>query len=93
MNTPAQIKANVKFLNAPSDILAYSINGKAVKDTWSTIVVISNPNSSAKKVTLPAVGNWIVSVQGDKAGVATLATLKNVKVATVPANSTMVLHK
>ena len=93
MNTPAQIKANLKFLSAPSDILAFSLNGKAVKDTWSSIVVISNPNSSAKKVTLPAVGNWIVTVSGDKAGVATLATLKNTKYATVPANSTMVLHK
>ena len=93
MNTPAQIKANLKFLSAPSDILAFSLNGKAVKDTWSSIVVISNPNSSAKKVTLPAVGNWIVTVSGDKAGVATLATLKNTKYATVPANSTLVLHK
>ncbi len=93
MSTPAQIKANLKFLSAPSDILAFSLNGKAVKDSWSTIVVISNPNSSAKKVTLPAVGNWIVTVSGDKAGVATISTLKNTKYATVPANSTMVLHK
>ncbi len=93
MNTPAQIKSNLKFLSAPDDILAFSLNGKAVKDSWSSIVVISNPNSSAKKVTLPAVGDWIVSVSGDKAGVTALATLKKTKVATVPANSTMVLHK
>jgi hypothetical protein len=74
-------------------VLAYSINGKAVKDSWSTIVVISNPNSSAKKVTLPAVGDWKVTVSGDKAGTTTLATLKKTKYATVAANSTMVLHK
>ena len=93
MNTPAAINANLKFLSAPSDVLAYSINGKAAGDSWSSIVVISNPNSSAKKVTLPASGTWIATVLGDKAGVATLATYKNTKTVTVAANSTLVLHK
>ena len=93
MNTPAAITANLKFLTAPGDVLAYSINGKAAGDTWSSIVVISNPSDSAAKVTLPSVGNWSVVVQGDTAGVATLATLKNTKVATVAAHSTLVIHK
>ena len=93
MNTPAAISANIKFLNAPSDVLAYSINGKAAGDSWSTVVVISNPNASAKKVTLPASGNWVATVLGDKAGVATLATYKGTKTVTVAANSTLVLHK
>ncbi len=93
MNTPAAISANIKFLNAPSEVLAYSINGKAAGDSWSTIVVISNPNASAKKVTLPVSGNWVATVLGDKAGVATLATYKGTKSVTVAANSTLVLHK
>ena len=93
MNTPAAINANLKFLSAPNDVLAYSINGKAAGDSWSTIVVISNPNASAKKVTLPASGNWVATVLGDKAGVATLATYKGTKSVTVAANSTLVLHK
>ena len=93
MNTPAAITANLKFLNAPSDVLEYSINGKAVKDSWSTIVVISNPNSTATKVTLPSSGNWNVVVQGDKAGVATLAVLKSTKTVTVAPNSTLVIYK
>jgi pullulanase len=83
----------LKFLNAPSDVLEYSINGKAVKDSWSTIVVISNPNSTAKKVNLPSSGNWNVVVQGDKAGVATLAVLKSTKTVTVAPNSTLVIYK
>jgi hypothetical protein len=74
-------------------VLAYSINGKAAGDSWSSIVVISNPNSSSKKVTLPATGNWIATVLGDKAGVSTLATYRNTKSVTVAANSTLVLHK
>jgi len=93
MNTPAAITANLKFLNAPSDVLEYSINGKAVKDSWSTIVVISNPNSTATKVNLPSSGNWNVVVQGDKAGVATFAVLKSTKTVTVAPNSTLVIYK
>ena len=93
MNTPSAISANVKFLSAPNDILAYSINGKAAGDKWSTIVVISNPNSSAKKVNLPSVGNWQVVVKGDVAGVTTLETLKKAKTVTVSSNSTLVVYK
>lgn len=93
MGTPSAISANLKFLMAPEDVLAYSLNGRAVKDTWATIVVISNPYGSAKKVTLPATGDWKVVVSGDKAGTATLSTLKKTKVATVAANSTLVIWK
>jgi pullulanase len=93
MSTPAEISANVKFLNAPSDVLAYSINGKAVGDSWKTIVVVANPNKSSKKVTLPATGNWNVTVQGSTAGTKTLTTLRNTKSVTVAGNSTMVLYK
>jgi pullulanase len=92
-SSPTIIAKIVKFLAAPSDVLAYSIDGKAVKDTWSTIVVASNPNASAKKVVLPAKATWLVSVLNDKAGVATLQTLKNTNYILVPANSTVVLHK
>jgi pullulanase len=93
MSSPAAISANLKFLNAPDDVLAYSLNGKAVKDKWATIVVISNPNSTSKKVTLPSTGNWNVVVNGDKAGVTTLSVLKKTKVATVAANSTLVVWR
>lgn len=93
MSSPAAISANLKFLNAPDDVLAYSLNGKAVKDKWATIVVISNPNSTSKKVTLPSTGNWNVVVNGDKAGVTTLSVLKKTRVATVAANSTLVLWR
>ena len=93
MNTPAAINANLKFLSAPNDILAYSINGKAAGDSWKTIVVIVNPNSSTKKVNLPGAGNWVATVMGDKAGTAPLATFRNAKSVSIAANSTMVLYK
>ena len=93
MSEPAKISGNLKFLSAPDDVLAYSLNGKAVKDKWSTIVVMSNPYSVSKKVTLPATGNWNVVVNGDKAGVTTLSVLKKTKVVTVAPNSTLVVWK
>jgi pullulanase len=93
MNTPASIQKNLKFLSAPNNILAYSIDGKAAGDSWASIVVISNPNALASKVTLPASGNWIATVLGGKAGVKTLATYKGTKSVTVAPNSTLVLHK
>ena len=93
LNTPDSINANVKFFAAPNDTLAYSINGKAVGDSWKSIVVISNPNDSAQKVTLPAKGDWVASVLGDKAGVSALATYKGTNKVTVAAHSTVVLHK
>jgi len=92
-SSPTIIAKIVKFLSAPNDVLAYSIDGKAVKDSWGTIVVASNPNASAKKVVLPAKATWLVKVMNDKAGVATLQTLKNTNFVMVPANSTIVLHK
>jgi pullulanase len=92
-SSPTIIAKIVKFLSAPNDVLAYSIDGKAVKDSWATIVVASNPNASAKKVVLPAKATWLVKVMNDKAGVATLQTLKNTNFVMVPANSTIVLHK
>jgi pullulanase len=93
MNTPASIQANLRFLSAPNNVLAFSLNGKAVKDKWSTIVVISNPNSATQKVNLPATGDWKVVVSGFKAGVTTLMTLKKTKVASVAGNSTVIMWK
>ena len=93
LNTPASIQANLKFLNAPNNVLAFSLNGKAVKDKWATIVVISNPNSTTQKVNLPATGDWKVVVSGDKAGVTTLTTLKKAKTASVLPNSTVIMWK
>jgi pullulanase len=93
LNTPASIQSNLKFLKAPSNVLAFSLNGKAVKDKWASIVVISNPNSTSQKVTLPALGDWKVVVSGDKAGIATLSTLKKTKVVSVAPNSTLIIWK
>jgi pullulanase len=80
-------------LNATDPVIAYSINGSAVGDSWKTIVVIHNPNISAKTVTLPSSGDWNVVVSGSKASATGLSVLKGVSSVSVPALTTFVAYK
>ncbi|MFM2238614.1 MAG: type pullulanase [Actinomycetota bacterium] len=93
MSTPAEIHANIEFWDAPSNVLSYSIDGSAVGDSWSMIMVISNPNKTSKKVDLVEKGNWKATVLGDKAGTSVLATYRNASTVTVAPNSTLVIYK
>ncbi|MEY4301413.1 MAG: type pullulanase, partial [Actinomycetota bacterium] len=91
MTTADQVKANLTFLTADEPVVAYSLNGAAVGDSWNTIVVAHNPKSSAYKLTLPSSASWQVVVTAGKAGVATLSTVTGNSI-TVPAGATLVVH-
>ena len=90
MSTTAQVKANLKFLKTTNDVIAYSLNGKAVKDKASTIVVIHNPNPGATVVTLPNKKKWEIVVKGGVAGTKTIESITAGKVS-VAGQTTMVL--
>jgi type I pullulanase len=90
MSTTAQVKANLKFLKTTNDVIAYSLNGKAVKDKASTIVVIHNPNPGAAVVTLPNGKKWSIVVKGGVAGTKTIESITAGKVS-VAGQTTMVL--
>ncbi len=90
MSTTAQVKANLKFLKTTNDVIAYSLNGKAVKDKASTIVVIHNPNPGAAVVTLPNKKKWEIVVKGGVAGTKTIESITAGKVS-VAGQTTMVL--
>jgi pullulanase/glycogen debranching enzyme len=90
MSTTAQVKANLKFLKTTNDVIAYSLNGKAVKDKANTIVVIHNPNPGAAIVTLPNKKNWSIVVKGGVAGTKTIESITASKVS-VAGQTTMVL--
>ena len=92
LSSTTDVKNNLKFLKTSDEVIAYSLKGSAVKDSWQSIVVIHNAKSASSKVTLPAKGNWNVVVEGSKAGVKTLRTIKNADVVEVRALSTMVLY-
>jgi type I pullulanase len=94
MATTADIKKNLTFLNTSSTVIAYRLNGAAVGDKWANIVVIHNAGKTTASVTMPGgKATWKVVVNGDRAGVSTIATLKSVTKVSVPAGTTMVLYK
>jgi pullulanase len=88
--TTSQVNTNLKFLTSPEGTIEYSLNGKAVKDKASSIVVIHNSNTSATTITLPNSKQWDVVVKGSIAGTKTLQKITGNKVV-VPAQSTLVV--
>ena len=90
MSTAAAVKANLKFLPTTNDVIAYSLNGSAVKDSAKLIVVIHNPNPGAASVTLPNKGKWTVLVKGSVAGTKAIEILSTNKVS-VAGQTTIVL--
>ena len=90
MSTAAAIKANLKFIPTSNDVIVYTLNGKAVKDSANLIVVIHNPNPGATSVTLPNKGKWTVLVKGSVAGIKAIESLSASKVS-VAGQTTMVL--
>ena len=58
MKTTKQIAENIRFINSlPEQIVAYTINGAAVQDSWKKIFVIYNGSGSEQTISLPA-GKW-----------------------------------
>lgn len=90
MNSTKEIQNNLKFLDVTEkNVVAYTLNGKAVGDSWNTIAVIFNANNRAVEVTVPD-NQWAVVVDQNTTGTKQLKTVTGSKV-TVPANSTYVL--
>ncbi len=92
IKTAAAIASNISVATSTKSVIKEVINGKNVGDTWKTIVVLHNSNSSAVTITLPAKGTWAIVVNGTSAGVTTLATLKGANKVVVPAMTSLVLH-
>jgi len=97
MWTTAQVKSNLKFINTGmDDVIAYSLNGKAMGDSWKSIVVVHNTESIPTQVSLPSTGDWKIYVSGSSATANSAKPLKTLKRAynvTVPALSTVVIAK
>jgi hypothetical protein len=68
-------RAILKFLPTTNEVIAYTINGAAVKDSAKTILVIHNPNPGTATLTLPTKSKWSVLVKGAIAGTKTIQTL------------------
>lgn len=94
MNTTKDIQENLKFLEEGKDfkgdnVVAYTLNGSSVGDSWSKMAVIFNSSNKTVEVTLPS-EKWIVVVNENTAGVEKLEEVYGTKVI-VPAKSSYVL--
>lgn len=94
MNSSSEIQQGINFLEEGRDfnggsIVAYTIDGNVVSDTWETISVIFNANNEEVEVTLPK-EDWILVVNGESAGTKNLGEIKGNKVI-VPKNTSYVL--
>ena len=84
MRKQTDLQKNLRFLpNIKAGTIAYTLDGKAEKDTWKQIVVIHNGQEQANKISLPE-GKW-------KIGWGTASMKK--QSATVPGWQTVILYQ
>lgn len=93
MSTTAEIQKNFRFLTTSKSVIAYFLNGAGVKDSWKSIVVAHNPNTTPVVISLPTKGDWHVVVKGTQAGTKILSTMKAVNKVSVDARSTLVMER
>ena len=57
MATTAEVAENLKFIDSPAGTVMYTINGAAVGDQWSEVLVIYNGNREGVDMEFP-MGDW-----------------------------------
>ena len=90
MTTTDQVRKNLAFLTSPEGTIAYSLDGSAVKDSASTLVVVHNANTSTQTITLPKSGSWSILVEAGRAGNSVLRKVTGNSIQ-IAARSTLVL--
>ncbi len=92
MGSADAVRTNLTFLPYKgTNVIAYHLNGAAVGDDWSDIIVILNSRNKAARVAIPQ-GNYTVVCQDGKIDVAGIATVKG-KSINVPAQSAIIMYK
>ncbi|MED0960544.1 type I pullulanase [Bacillus paramycoides] len=90
MTSAEQIKKDISFIDAPKNVVAYTIDGKGNGNKTEYFMVAHNVNREAVDITLPSKGPWKVLVDGKQAGSKTLYVVHDNKIK-VPALSSFVL--
>lgn len=47
------VKKNMRFLDSPANVIAFTLDGKAVGDSWNTIICVMNSNKSSQEIAIP----------------------------------------
>ena len=89
MNTTADIQASLKFLDVPENVVAYTLDGSKVNDSWKNIAVAFNADTTSKTIKLPSNG-WVLVVDGNTSGVKKISDVSGSEV-TIPAKTSYVL--
>lgn len=78
----AAIRQHLRFLdtgNTPN-LVAYTLNGAAVGDSWKEIAVIYNGSPETRRLTLPAGKSWKVMVDGQQVNEAGIRQVEGAQV-------------
>ena len=66
MTTNELMSKNIRFdEQSAAGIIAYTINGAAIKDTWKKIFVVFNGSAEGKEINLPK-GKWNIAIDTNK---------------------------
>ncbi|WP_142329335.1 type I pullulanase [Bacillus cereus] len=90
MTSAEQIKKQISFIDAPKNVVAYSIDGKGNGNKNEYFIVAHNANRESVEIALPSKGPWKALVDGKQAGSKTLYVVHDNKIK-VPALSSLVL--
>jgi hypothetical protein len=83
------IAENIRFLDAPANCVAYTINGSASCDEWKEIFVIHNGNAQTISYVLD--GEWTVACENGKIDINGIRKVADT--IEVPATSASVLFR
>ena len=90
MDTKEQVRSNLKFFDTSTEVIAYELNGTAVGDAWSRIIVIHNAAETPIDFALPS-GNWSLISDGKRVSENGLGNRSGTLA--VPAKSTLILKR
>lgn len=91
MGASELIRENLQFLPSDEKVLAFKLNGSAVGDYWSTIIVVLNSNTTSTKVQVP-LGSYTIVCQNGQTDSRGLTTFIGKQV-TVHAQSALIMFK
>ena len=91
MGDAGLVRKNLRFLDAPSCVIAFTLNGEAVGDTWKEIVCVMNSNKTPQLVDVPE-GIYTVACREGMACADGLGKMQGGKVTVAP-QSALIMYR
>ena len=83
MTTTEDVSKYLKFIETPSQVVGYTIDGAVEGEVADQLLIIYNASKEAKEVTIPD-GTWNVCIKDNKAGIEVIETVTGGKVSVSP---------